>query len=79
MSDPWEAGQEERPPNGPPARPPLQFSLRAMLALTAALALVFSVLRWIGAPPQASLLVLVLLGACAAAAIGLVAVINRNY
>jgi hypothetical protein len=58
-----------------PRQPPLQFDLRTMLAVTAACGLVFSVLRWIGAPQQVSLLVVVLLVASVMAAIGLVVVI----
>ncbi len=54
---------------------PLQFNLRTMLAVTAALGLVFGVLRWIGAPPQVGLLVLVLLAVSVIAAIGLVVVL----
>ena len=58
-----------------PRQAPLQFSLRSMLVVTAAFGLVFGVLRWIGAPPQVSLLVLVLLAVSVIAAIGLVVVI----
>ena len=55
--------------------PPLQFNVRTLLGVTAAFGLVFGVLRWIGAPPQVSLLVLVLMGVTVVAAIGLVVVL----
>lgn len=62
--------------NQPPSRPPpLQFNLRTMLGVTVAFALVFAVLRWIGAPPEVSLLVLVLMAVTVVAAVGLVVVL----
>lgn len=62
--------------NPPASRPPpLQFNLRTMLGVTAAFGLVFAVLRWMGAPPEVSLLVLVLMGVTVVAAVGLVVVL----
>jgi len=57
------------------SRKPLQFDLRTMFVVTAALAAVFGALRWLGVPPQASLLVLGVLAASVIAALGLVVVI----
>jgi hypothetical protein len=54
---------------------PLQFGLRAMFAVTAALAMLFGVMSWLGVPPVARLVVLVVLAVSVPAAIALVAVI----
>jgi hypothetical protein len=55
--------------------PPLQFRLRSLLAIAAAVCLLFGLLRWLDVPPRASLLVLVILGVSAIAAVALVAAI----
>ena len=56
---------------------PLQFGLRTLLGATTGTAVLFGVLRWLDVPPRASLMVLVVGGAGAAAALGLVVVITR--
>jgi hypothetical protein len=55
--------------------PTIQIRLRTLLVITAAVAVLFGVLRWLEVPPQASLIVLAILGVGAAAAVGLVAII----
>lgn len=55
--------------------PAIQIRLRTLLAITAAVALLFGLLRWLEVPAQASLIVLAILGVGAIAAVGLVAVI----
>ncbi len=52
-------------------RPPLQFGIRAVLAVTVGAALLFGLLRWLEVPPQASYVVLAVLVASAIAAVGL--------
>ena len=54
---------------------PLQFRLRTMFVITAACCLLFATLKWLGVPPVASLVVLVVLAVSVLAAIGLVVVI----
>jgi hypothetical protein len=54
---------------------PLQFRLRTLLVITAAVALLFGTLRWLGVSPQGSAVVLVILLVSVAAALGLVAAI----
>jgi hypothetical protein len=61
-----------------PRRPPLQFSLRGLLLLTAAVAVLFGTLRWLGVSPEASGFILVVLVIAAAAAIGLMVAILRE-
>jgi Flp pilus assembly protein TadB len=56
-------------------KPPLQFRLRTLLVVTAALALLFATLEWLGVPPLASLIVLVVLTFSVLAALGLVVAI----
>lgn len=58
-----------------PRRSPLQFNLKALLVLTAVFGLIFGQLRWMGAPPMAGFLVLLVLAVSVGAAVGLVAVI----
>jgi hypothetical protein len=55
----------------PPRRPPLQFGLKSLLGAVTAAAVLFGVLRWFGASPMTTGLVLLLLvlGALAAAAL----------
>jgi len=66
------------PDNENPARfrkPPLQFTLPALFGITAALAVLFGALSWLGVPPLASFIVLVVLTVSVLAALGLVVVI----
>ena len=58
-----------------PRKPPLQFTLPAMFGVTAASAVLFGVLSWLGVPPLASFIVLVVLTVSVLAALGLVVVI----
>lgn len=58
-----------------PRRAPLQFGLRTMLLITAAVGLFFGTLRWLGVPPRAGFIVLVVLTVSVTVAIGLVVVI----
>ena len=58
-----------------PRPPPLQFRLRTMFVVTAAFGLLFATLKWLGVPPVASFLVLVVLAVSVLAAFGLVVVI----
>jgi hypothetical protein len=51
--------------------------LRTLLGITAAVAMLFGVLRWLGVPPRASLLVLAVLTVGSIAAVGLVVAIAR--
>ncbi len=61
-----------------PRSPAIQIRLSTLLAITAAVAVLFGTLRWLGVPPRASLLVLVVLLAGAVAAVGLVVVLARS-
>ena len=56
-------------------KPPLQFTLPALFGVTAALAVLFGVLSWLGVSPLASFLVLVVLTVSVLAALALVIVI----
>ncbi len=56
-------------------RPPLQFSLKALLTLPVVVGLAFGTLRWLGVSPLACAIVLVILTVSAIAAIGLLAAI----
>ena len=58
-------------------RPPLQFSLKALLTLPVVVGLVFGTLRWLGVSPLASAIVLAILTVSAVAAVGLLAAIAR--
>ena len=62
----------------PPRRPPLQLSLRGLLLLTAAVALLFGTLRWLGVPPEASAMILVLLIIAGTAVVGLIVAVARE-
>jgi len=65
-------------PDGPlkqDQRRPLQFSLRGLLGLTVAVALVFGTLRWLEVSATASAVVLVILIVAVAAAVALLAAI----
>ena len=69
------------PDNEKPARfrkPPLQFTLPALFGITAALAVLFGALSWLGVPPLASFIVLVVLTVSVLAALGLVVVIAHS-
>ena len=57
----------------PNPRPPLQFSLRALLMLPVAVGLLFGTLRWLNVSPLASAIILAILVVSAAAALGLLA------
>jgi hypothetical protein len=77
------ATEDDSPPalqerEATPRRPPLQFTIRGLLLLTAATALLFGTMRWLGVSPEASALVLVVLMIAAAAAIGLLVAILRE-
>lgn len=67
-------GTDVEPPDGPP----LQYSLRGLLLLTAATALLFGTLRWLGVPPEVSVLILIVLLIAGVAAIGLMIAILRE-
>jgi hypothetical protein len=56
-------------------RRPLQFSLRSLLGLTVAVALVFGTLRWLEVSATAGAVVLVILIVAVAAAVALLAAI----
>ena len=58
-----------------PRRRPLQFRLRTMFVITAAFALLFAALKWLGVPPVASSIVLAVLAVSVLAAVVLVVVI----
>jgi Flp pilus assembly protein TadB len=60
-----------------PRTPAIQIRLSTLLGITAAVAVLFGTLRWLGVPPRASLLVLVVLMAGAMAAVGLVVILAR--
>lgn len=64
---------DEKPEH--PRMPPLQFTLPAMFGVTAAAAVLFGTLRWMGVSPAASFLVLVVLAVTVLAALVLVVVI----
>jgi Flp pilus assembly protein TadB len=64
----------ERPPD-----PPLQFRLRALLALMVAVSLLFGLLRWLNVPPLAATIVLVILVVSVVAAVGLVWAISASH
>ena len=66
---------DEPEQRNPPDKPPLQFSLRAMLAITFAVSLLFGTLRWLEVSPLASTIVLVILMVSVVAALGLVVAI----
>ncbi len=59
----------------PQRKPPLQFSLRAMLGMMVAVAVLFGTLRWLDVSPAASAVVLVILVLGALAAVALLAAI----
>jgi Flp pilus assembly protein TadB len=68
---------ENREP-GPSGRPPLQFSLKALLALPVLVGLVFGTLRWLGVSPLACGIILATVTLSAVAAIGLLAVLASS-
>ena len=57
---------------------PLQFRLRTLFGLTAAMALLFGLLDWLGVPSEVSCVVLVVLIVSVLAALGLVVVIATS-
>ena len=74
MDEPRELLRAEKRPKPPP----LQFSIRAMLIVTVAVAAVFGGLRWAEVPTQVSAIVLVVLIAGMLAAVALVAAITYS-
>ncbi len=58
---------------------PLQFRISALLVLTAVVAALFGLLRWVGVPPEAAAVVLVVLVAGAIAAVGLTAAVFMPF
>ncbi len=67
----------ETPSNEPHPQAPLQIRLLSLFGITAAVALLFGVLRWLKVSPDAALFVLVVLSAAAVAAVGFVVVMVR--
>ena len=59
-----------------PSRPPLQFGISSLMLITAAVALLFGTLRWLGASTTTSAIVLVILIIGVALALGLVVAIS---
>ena len=57
---------------------PLQFTIRALLGLTVAVALVFGTLKWVGLSPRESLTVTAILAVGALAAVGLILAIASS-
>ena len=57
---------------------PLQFRLRTLFGLTAAMATLFGVLDWLGVPSEVSCVVLVVLTVSVLAALGLVVAIATS-
>jgi hypothetical protein len=56
-----------------PQRPPLQFGMKALLALPIVVGMLFGTLRWLGVSPMACGVILAILAIAAVAAIGLLA------
>lgn len=67
-------GREEEPRRG---KRPLQFRLAAAFGIMAAVSVLFGTLRWLGVPPEASMIVLVVLVASVLGAVALVVVIAQ--
>ncbi|OHB72069.1 MAG: hypothetical protein A2V70_20855 [Planctomycetes bacterium RBG_13_63_9] len=67
--------QPEKSEGSSRRRAPLQFSLRSLLVIAVAVALLFGTLRWLEVPPFASAMILVILVVSVAAALGLVVAI----
>jgi hypothetical protein len=65
-------------PQGTRRQVPLQFGLRSLLVVTAAVAVLFGTLRWLGVTPFASAIVLVIIVVSVAAALGLVVAIASS-
>jgi len=67
---------QDQPTDDPePPRPPLQFGLRAVLGIMAAVSLLMGTMSWLGVGPRAGALVLVILVVSVAAALALVVAI----
>jgi dolichyl-phosphate-mannose--protein O-mannosyl transferase len=75
MNAPAPSPPDQTPSDAPRRRPPLQYRLRDLLTLTAALSVVFGTLRWLGVSAATGAVVLVILLVSAAAAVGLLFVI----
>ena len=58
-----------------PGRAPLQFSIRALLGMAVAVAVLFGMLRWFEVSPQVSAIILIIIVVAVAAALGLVVAI----
>ena len=67
---------EPKNPRNDSHRPPLQFSLRTLLAITVLVSLLFGTLRWFDVPPFASTVVLIVLVGSSIAALALVIAIS---
>ena len=63
---------EDRMQNGEqrPRRAPLQFSIRALLGMAVAVAVLFGMLRWLEVSPQVSAIILIIIAVAVAAAVG---------
>lgn len=59
-------------------KPPLQFGIRAVLAMAVATAALFALLRWFETPAEAQYLVLAVLGVSVVCAVGLLLVIASS-
>ncbi len=66
-----EEGKEEEKPG----RAPLQFSIRSLLGMAVAVAVLFGTLRWLEVSPQVSAIILIIVAVAIAAALGLVVAI----
>ena len=66
MEEPPATGDEQKP-----RRPLLQFRLKTLLGITAAWAAALGTLKWLGVRSEAILVVMLVLGASTAAAVGL--------
>jgi hypothetical protein len=71
-TEPQPPADDETPAESAPGRPPpLQFSLRGLMGVVTAVAVLFAALRWMGASTTASAVVLAVLMLAAAAGVGL--------
>jgi len=71
QNDEGRMNSEEEEPRGAP----LQFSIRALLGMAVAVAVLFGMLRWLNVPPQVSAIILIIIVVAVAAALGLVVAI----
>ena len=68
---------DSEPGQDPKRRPPLQFSLRSLLWMAVAVAVLFGTLRAFDVPPKVSAMVLAILIVSILAALGLVIAIDQ--